>query len=147
MICPKCKKDTAELMHDGIWHPSYKIVCSNCGCKTGQYDTPSGCTAEWNVLKSNIKINDCIKSEHDPNNPYTDFAKEMSLLHEALKAEGFKDAMVDILAKMTPIVWDKVERKKKHERLKEAVKKLDKVEYQPPGWLETIPKEVEVRLE
>ena len=49
------------------------------------------------------------KPEPDPNNPYTDFAKEMSLLHEALKAEGFKDAMVDILAAMSPVVWDKVQ--------------------------------------
>lgn len=89
--------------------------------------------------------NGSYKPKPDPNNPYTEFAKEMSLLHEALKAEGFKDAMVDILAKMTPIVWDKVERKKVHERLKEAVKDLDKVEYKPPDWIRKLNEENQKR--
>lgn len=105
MNCPNCKKDTAELMHDGTWNPKYKIVCSNCGFRTTQHDSPTECIAILNTLNSKVKISDYIKTEPDPDNPYTDFAKEMSLLHEALKAEGFKDAMVDILAKMAPIVW------------------------------------------
>jgi uncharacterized Zn finger protein (UPF0148 family) len=118
------------------------FICPNCGStyvrtfRGNGYNRCTTCEHKWDIVP-----------EPSDDNPYTDFAKEMSLLHEALKAEGFKDAMVDILAKMTPIVWDKVERKKTHERLKEAVKNLDKVEYQSPGWLETIPKEVEVKLE
>ncbi len=60
----------------------------------------------------------------DPNNPYTEFAKEMSLLHEALKAEGFKDSMVDILAKMAPIVWEKVNGPTFEEAVEKEVQKI-----------------------
>lgn len=113
MKCPKCKKDTAELMHDGIWNPKYKVKCYNCGLETDQYDSPMESENAWKTI--DFKVENSERVEVDPNNPYTDFAKEMSLLHEALKAEGFKDSMVDILSKMAPIVWDKVELKRARE--------------------------------
>lgn len=109
MNCPNC-----DLNWNGVNTETGEYKCYHCGHR-------------WQ-----------IESKPDPNNPYTEFAKEMSLLHEALKAEGFKDAMVDILAKMTPIVWDKVEKKKIYERLKKEVDKLDDIEYQPPDWVKKL---------
>ena len=120
-------------------------ICPNCGSTAVRtfiangYTRCTSCDYAWPVEEE--------KPEPDPNNPYTDFAKEMSLLHEALKGEGFKDAMVDILAAMSPVVWEKVETKKRHERIEKNLEKLNGVVYKSPGWLETIPKEVEVRLE
>lgn len=119
------------------------MICPVCGNPFVRPFTANGYTrcTQCNSMWSNEEE----KPDPDPNNPYTDFAKEMSLLHEALKAEGFKDAMVEILAKMAPIVWDKVERKKTHERLKEAVKNLDKVEYTPPKWIQELNEENQKR--
>lgn len=143
--CPHCgsHRVQSELTHNPLTlDQEYRVRCHACGLVVFGFETEKEAIEYWNDQA--LKLKDEAEKK---DNPYTDFAKEMSLLHEALKAEGFKDAMVDILAKMVPIVWEKVERKKTHERLKEAVKNLDKVEYQPPGWLETIPNEVEVNLE
>ena len=112
MICPKCGSTSVTTYEGNGYHRCYH------------------CNHKWDIEEERPKP--------DPNNPYTEFAKEMSLLHEALKAEGFKDAMVDILAKMTPIVWDKVEREKYHERLKKNLENLDKVEYKPPKWIQEL---------
>lgn len=86
MICPKCGSTSVTTYEGNGYHRCYH------------------CNHKWD-----------IEPDLNSNNPYTEFAKEMSLLHEALKAEGFKDAMVDILAKMVPIVWDKVELKRARE--------------------------------
>lgn len=89
VCCPVCGHAPIETFWDGVkLEAKYKCHC--CG---------------WN----NFEITKNNQKEPEKENPYTEFAKEMSLLHEALKAEGFKDAMVDILAAMTPEVWKKVQ--------------------------------------
>ena len=88
--CPKCGKRMLRGTCKGSYH------CLSCG-----FDF---------INDEKLYVDDKpVDPEPNPNNPYTEFAKEMSLLHEALKAEGFKDAMVDILAAMTPEVWKKVQ--------------------------------------
>lgn len=146
-VCPNCNKGHPELMttrSDGGFTKVYKVKCNNCNLCTSNQIAPSYAWAEWRLLTSKVSPSDILKKAgfSSEDNPYTDFAKEMSLLHEALKAEGFKDAVVDILAKMTPIVWDKVETRKRHERIEKNLEKLNGVVYKSPGWLETIPKEV-----
>jgi len=90
MNCPICGCCNLASLTNGM------IVCPQCGFEIDE--------ETWdNIVEENRKKYNLP----DPNNPYTEFAKEMSLLHEALKAEGFKDAMVDILAKMAPILWDR----------------------------------------
>lgn len=141
IYCPECTKNTAKLLKlgDNV-KPIYKIECEHCGVATIGCEDLEWVIDTWAFLNSMSRRDDSTKPEvkSDPNNPYTDFAREMSLLHEALKAEYFKDSMVDILAKMTPIVWDRVEREKAHERLKAAVKDLNKVEYEPPEWIKNL---------
>lgn len=90
--CPKCGNPVISIYNNGT------RKCDVCGY----------------IHHDAIKLVD--------NNPYTDFAKEMSLLHEALKAEGFKDSMVDILSKMAPIVWDKVTNERARKNMGEAIK-------------------------
>jgi predicted nucleic acid-binding Zn-ribbon protein len=100
--CPVCGHTPIETFWDGVnFEPKYK--CHNCG---------------WNNFENDKKE----EKQPDPNNPYTDFAKEMSLLHEALKAEGFKDSMVDILSKMAPIIWDRVTNERARKAMGEAIK-------------------------
>jgi hypothetical protein len=100
--CPVCGHTPIETFWDNLnLQPKYKCHC--CG---------------WNNFENDKKE----KKQPDPENSYTDFAKEMSLLHEALKAEGFKDSMVDILAKMAPIVWDKITNERAREAMGEAIK-------------------------
>lgn len=128
-ICPNCGHDVISSSLNGK-----NCVCLKCGYKWNWYDPTMNSKDEFNITHSCPKCgspmkqpvsgyikcpmcgystwNGSYKPKPDPNNPYTNFAKEMSLLHEALKAEGFKDAMVDILVKMVPIVWDKVELKR-----------------------------------
>lgn len=93
MHCPVCGN---PHLYDYEKHINFKRIdyleCHNCG---------------WRSDRVYVSSQEG-KNEPDPNNPYADFAKEMSLLHEALKAEGFKDAMVDILAAMGPVVWNKI---------------------------------------
>ena len=92
MICPRCGCCHLASLTTGM------IVCPQCDFEIDK--------ETWdNIIEENRKKYNLP----DPNNPYTEFAKEMSLLHEALKAEGFKDAMVDILAAMVPEVWKKVQ--------------------------------------
>lgn len=110
IYCPECTKKTAKLLTLGTTDkPTYKIVCENCGVAVMEHPDLEFVIDTWAWLNSTSKRSDDTKPEPDPKNPYTEFAKEMSLLHEALKAEGFKDAMVDILAAMTPEVWKKVQ--------------------------------------
>ena len=110
IYCPECKQKTAKLLKlgDNV-KPIYKIECEHCGVATIGCEDLEWAIDTWAWLNSMSPRDYGTKPEPDPNNPYTDFAKEMSLLHEALKAEGFKDAMVDILAAMTPEVWRKVQ--------------------------------------
>jgi predicted RNA-binding Zn-ribbon protein involved in translation (DUF1610 family) len=153
--CPNCGWNNYDSCNESE-KKEEKIKCPKCGSEhLSAFYSPNKLTG---LMESIISCWDCghkfnhdngeyrnNDKEPDPNNPYTEFAKEMSLLHEALKAEGFKDAMVDILAKMTPIVWDKVERKKAHERLKAAVKDLKKIEYEPPEWIKNFNEENQKR--
>ena len=100
--CPVCGHTPIETFWDNL-NLQAKYKCHRCG---------------WNNFENDKKE----EKQPDPNNPYTDFAKEMSLLHEALKSEGFKDAMVDILSKMAPIVWDKVTNERARKAMGEAIK-------------------------
>lgn len=134
--CPHCgsHRVRSELTHNPLTlDQEYRVRCHACGLVVFGFETEKEAIEYWNDQALKLK-DEAEKKE----NPYTEFAKEMSLLHEALKAEGFKDAMVDILAKMTPIVWDKVEKKKIYERLKKEVDKLDDIEYQPPDWVKKL---------
>lgn len=114
-----CHKSFRYLLEkDGDENVEEKIIpptrCPNCDTmlrlsdeKKGKYEKEIYACPNCNYK---YKVLDIPKQpKPDPNNPYTEFAKEMSLLHEALKVEGFKDAMVDILAAMTPEVWKKVQ--------------------------------------
>lgn len=86
--------------------PKIPDACPVCGGPIiEEYDKGT----VYSCLNCHYKYRATYEKQPDPNNPYTEFAKEMSLLHEALKAEGFKDAMVDILAAMAPEVWKKVQ--------------------------------------
>lgn len=102
--CPHCGSHRVQAqMMDRLGfndNPKNMVKCHSCGFCVFGYDTEEEAIRAWNdeALK---------KKDKAEKNPYTAFAKEMSLLHEALKAEGFKDAMVDILAKMAPILWDR----------------------------------------
>lgn len=124
--CPHCGGEAVFVNDTSTLGLSivYRVRCNECGLTTTNHFTGDMAIEEWNSLASNL-----FKRDPDPNNPYTDFAKEMSLLHEALKAEGFKDSMVDILARMTPIVWDKVTNERSRKAMKEAyMKQLAKEE-------------------
>ena len=130
MSCPVCGSKSATYHYD-----TNTIECDACGwennCESDKKEEkitpPTRCPNCGSMLRlSDAKLGQYEKAVYEcPNcrykykvldipkqsNPYTDFAKEMSLLHEALKAEGFKDAMVDILAAMSPVVWDRVRAK------------------------------------
>lgn len=111
--CPHCgsHRVQSELTHNPLTlDQEYRVRCHACGLVVFGFETEKEAIEYWNDQA--LKLKDEAEKK---DNPYTEFAKEMSLLHEALKAEGFKDAMVDILAKMTPIVWDKVELKRARE--------------------------------
>lgn len=141
--CPHCgsHRVQSELTHDPMTlDQEYRVRCHACGLVVFGFETEDEAIKYWNDQALKKKDEDEKKD-----NPYTDFAKEMSLLHEALKTEGFKDSMVDILSKMAPIVWDKVERKKVHERVKASVKDLNKVEYEPPEWIKNLNEENQKR--
>lgn len=140
--CPVCGHTPIETFWDNLnLQPKYKCHCCgwnnfendkkeektvpptrcpNCDSMLRLSDTKSGphekAVYECPKCSYKYKVLDIPKQD----NPYTEFAKEMSLLHEALKAEGFKDSMVDILAKMTPIVWDKVTNERARKTMKEA---------------------------
>lgn len=124
-ICPNCGHDYISSSLNGK-----NCVCLRCGHKWNWYNitmnsvnesvTTHSCPKCGSPMKLPVSgyikcpmcgystWNDSSKSKPSEDNPYTDFAKEMSLLHEALKAEGFKDSMVDILAAMSPVVWNKI---------------------------------------
>ena len=124
MRCPKCGSNNTMSYEKHIdFNVIPYVACHDCG---------------WRSDKQ-------VEIKPDPNNPYTDFAKEMSLLHEALKAEGFRDAMVEIVAMMTPVVWDKVEKRRIHENLKKAVDELEKQDYKPPAWITKLNEENQKR--
>lgn len=133
--CPRCGGEAVFVNDTSTLGLSivYRVRCNDCGLTTTNHFTGDMAIEEWNSLASNLS-----KRDPDPNNPYTDFAKEMSLLHEALKAECFGDAMVDILAMMTPVIWDKVEKRRIHENLVKAVDELEKQDYKPPAWIEKL---------
>lgn len=80
--CPNCGHDIISSSLNGK-----NCVCLRCGWKWG-WDNPA---------------------KNSQPNPYTDFAKEMSLLREAMRDQDFKgDMLIDILVGMSPVVWAKV---------------------------------------
>lgn len=119
--CPNCgsHRVNSELTHDPLTLDMvYRVRCQACDLAVFGYDTEKEAVDAWNKYARERK------GEPEKENPYTDFAKEMSLLHEALKAEGFKDAMVDILAAMSPVVWDKVYGPTFEEAVEKEVQKI-----------------------
>lgn len=107
MNCPNCG---SEPLCEYEKHINFKRIdyleCHNCG---------------WRSDRVYVSSQEG-KNEQDPNNPYTDFAKEMSLLRGAMRDADFKgDMLTDILVKMSPIVWDKLQAKNREEEVNKTI--------------------------
>lgn len=115
--CPNCgsHRVASEMSHDPLTlDATFRVRCQACGLEVYGFDTELEAIDYWNAHARKLR------NEPEKENPYTDFAKEMSLLHEALKAEGFRDSMVDILVKMAPIIFDKTLNERARNAIKEA---------------------------
>ncbi len=91
MSCPKC--GSPVIVKDFV---KDEYECSNC---------------EWNNYKNRLLNPEKPCSAPKPKkkeNPYRDFAREMSMLQRALVDAGLGVSYKPILEKMSPIVWDKV---------------------------------------